>query len=63
MYIYSRYGPYRVELERKPRSVMVAMTTGTGTGYAIKDLEARGTLFIGICIYAFVLFLKKGIYG
>jgi len=41
------YGPYLLELERKSRGVMVSAAQGSITAYALRDLEPRGTLFVG----------------
>lgn len=43
---FDSYGPYLLELERKPRGVMVSNGTGTITAYALSSLEPRGTLFV-----------------
>ncbi len=41
------YEPYRGDIEEHRNGVMVAMEAGRSTGYAIKNLVERGTLFYG----------------
>ncbi|CAI7813840.1 unnamed protein product, partial [Closterium sp. NIES-53] len=41
-----RYEPWRGQLERGRKGVIVSMATGTITSHALSSLEARGTLFV-----------------
>ncbi|CAI5492221.1 unnamed protein product [Closterium sp. Naga37s-1] len=41
-----RYEPWRGQLERGRKGVIVSMATGTITAHALSSLEARGTLFV-----------------
>ncbi len=41
------YGPWAGELRSRERGVMVSMVDGTSVGYALFNLQERGTLFIG----------------
>lgn len=45
--IYVEHQPYLGDLENTRKGVLVSMAAGKTTEYALKDLESRGTLFIG----------------
>ena len=40
------YGPWRGEVTHRDRGSLVSMEDGPATGYALENLQARGTLFI-----------------
>jgi len=40
------YGPWRGEVARREQGSLVSMESGVATGYALENLQARGTLFI-----------------
>ncbi len=44
---YLDYGAWAGELKGRERGVMVSMVDGTSVGYALFNLQERGTLFIG----------------
>ncbi|HEX7052253.1 MAG TPA: translational GTPase TypA [Longimicrobiales bacterium] len=44
---FSHYGPYAGTLRGRDRGVLVSMVDGTSVGYALFNLQERGTLFIG----------------
>ncbi|MDP2435491.1 MAG: GTP-binding protein [archaeon] len=41
------YEPYCGPIDLQRRGVIISMSDGISTGYALRDIEARGTLFIG----------------
>jgi GTP-binding protein len=41
------YGPWRGDISPRDRGSLVSMETGAATAYALENLQARGTLFIG----------------
>lgn len=41
------YGPWRGDISPRERGSLVSMETGPATAYALENLQARGTLFIG----------------
>ena len=41
------WGPWAGEIRRRERGVLVSMIEGTSVGYALFNLQERGTLFIG----------------
>lgn len=41
------YGPYRGEVPGRRRGVIVAWETGLTTGWALHNIQERGTLFVG----------------
>lgn len=53
-HVFIDYEPYSGELETSRKGSLISMADGLATGYAIADLESRGTLFIepGSKIYA-----------
>jgi GTP-binding protein len=40
------YGPWRGEVDHRDRGSLVSMEDGLATGYALENLQARGTLFV-----------------
>lgn len=53
-HLFVGYEPYSGPIDSKSRGVIVSMSDGVATGYALRDIEARGTLFIepGTKIYS-----------
>lgn len=45
--LFSGYGPHCGPIDNLRKGVLISMATGKTTEYALKDLEARGTLFVG----------------
>ncbi|MDR1696697.1 MAG: translational GTPase TypA [Rickettsiales bacterium] len=45
--IFSGYGPYRGDIENYRPGVLISMENGVAATYALFNLQARGTLFIG----------------
>jgi GTP-binding protein len=46
-HLFLEYAPVAGTLTRRTRGVLIAMSQGTSTGYAIESLQERGMLFIG----------------
>ncbi|MDT8435895.1 MAG: translational GTPase TypA [Gemmatimonadota bacterium] len=44
---FARYGPWAGDIEGRRTGALVAMSTGTATGYALFNVQERGGLFIG----------------
>jgi GTP-binding protein len=44
---FMEWGPWAGQIRRRDRGVMVSMIEGTSVGYALFNLQERGTLFIG----------------
>jgi GTP-binding protein len=42
-----KYEPHRGKLEKVRKGVIVSLNTGPATGYSLRDIEARGVMFIG----------------
>ena len=45
-HLFDRYGPWKGEINRRRRGVLVAFEAGDATAYAIHNMEERGTLFV-----------------
>ncbi len=45
-HVYDGYGPFRGDIQRRTAGVMVAMSAGTATFYALDNLRDRGTFFV-----------------
>jgi GTP-binding protein len=43
---FTGYGPWAGEISSRTRGSMISMDTGPATSYALKNLQARGTLFV-----------------
>jgi len=52
-HIFKEYGPKRGEIVTRQNGVLVSMETGEATGFAINNIQERGTLFVapGEAIY------------
>lgn len=46
-HLFVGYEPYWGPIDITRKGVIISMTDGVATGYALRDVEARGTLFIG----------------
>lgn len=46
-HVFHEYGDYRGTMEKTRKGVLICMSSGVSTSYALNSLEARGTLFIG----------------
>jgi GTP-binding protein len=46
-HVFDGYGPWRGELEGRPRGVLIAKEPGVAVAYALSNLQERGALFIG----------------
>jgi len=46
-HVFDRYEPWHGELRTRPSGSLVADRTGPTTGYALLNLQERGTLFVG----------------
>jgi GTP-binding protein len=45
-HLFSEYAPFKGEIAGRNRGVLVAMESGTSTGYALNNIQERGRLFI-----------------
>src|SRR5260370_37363446 len=46
-HLFREYAPFKGEMERRGRGVMVSMESGVSTAYALNNIQERGRLFIG----------------
>ncbi len=46
-HLFREYSPYKGEMEGRNRGVLVSMEPGISTAYALNNIQARGTLFVG----------------
>ena len=46
-HIFSHYGEYKGEIEKRATGSMISGVTGKTLGYALANLQERGTLFVG----------------
>ncbi len=46
-HLFSKYAPFKGEIEGRDRGVMVSMEAGVSTAYALNNIQERGRLFIG----------------
>ncbi len=46
-HVFSHYGPHKGDIERRQTGSMISGVAGKTTGFALSNLQERGTLFIG----------------
>lgn len=46
-YTFAGYQPYKGDISTRTKGALVSMESGQSTGFALDNLQARGTLFIG----------------
>ena len=42
------YDEHAGAVKKNPKGAIISMASGTSTAYALRDIEEKGTLFIGI---------------